>query len=83
MTSFIQPDFTDAELEVRFDKQEVAIYATPDSMRRLADLLRQLAEDINVGPTAHVHVDDQFKMTDRSLRLVAAVFRKKNETARH
>lgn len=78
MMSFVRPDFTRAELEVREEKKEVAIYATPDGMRRLATLLHQLADGVDTdrtARTAHIHLEDQLELTGNSLRLVAAVFR--------
>ena len=74
---FRPPDFSEAELELRFENDEVCIYGTPDGLRRMADLCQSLAERQNQG---HIHLDrDHFPdhvLTGESEIGAIAVFQK-------
>jgi hypothetical protein len=74
---FRSPDFSKAELELRFEDGEVCIYGTPDGLRRVADLCQSLADRKDQG---HIHLDrDHFPdhvLTEKSEIGAIAVFEK-------
>ncbi len=51
---FRMPDFSQAELELRFEDNEVCLYGTASGLRRLADLCTSLADRQDDG---HIHLD--------------------------
>jgi hypothetical protein len=74
---FRSPDFTEAEIEIRFEDGEICIYGTPAGLRRIAGLCNSLADR---GDNGHIHLDrDHFPghvLTDASEVGAIAVFEK-------
>jgi hypothetical protein len=72
------PDFSKAELELRFENGVVCIYGTPDGLRKLAEVCQDLAENYGQG---HIHLDrDEMapvELTDESEEGAIAVFTEK------
>ena len=71
MPNFIRPDFTQRQLELRFEKNEVCIYGTKEGLNRLIEMLKNLIDNPNEG---HIHLDEYQILTVNSLPGVIAVF---------
>lgn len=73
--NFRTPDFSSAELELRFEDGVVCIYGTQKGLRHLSHLCRELADHPGQG---HIHLDrDHFPtdvLTDKSEVGAIAVF---------
>ena len=69
------PEFHDGALELRFEKDEIAIYGTQQGLRRLAEICFKLAERAEMESTSHVHLEDYHLLTAKSFPGTIAVFR--------
>ncbi len=73
MKNFSQPSFSQGELELRCEVNEVAIYATQSGLSKLAELCAALAQK-KVFESEHIHLEDYELLTPKSLKGVIAVF---------
>lgn len=73
MTQFVEPDFSNGELELRFENGEVCIYGTPEGLRRLAKYCLQLVEK---PAEQHIHLGTLGFLTKNSAKGAIAIFEK-------
>lgn len=71
MNAFRRPDFDTRHLELRFEDEEVCIYATPTGLEKLMAFCKQLLDNPRIG---HIHLEDYEILTRDSLTGVLAVF---------
>jgi len=69
--SFSAPDFSEGMIEFRLDGDEIAIYATPDGMRWLAQKCLVLVDS---GKKNHLHLGDYKVLTKQSKLATLAQF---------
>lgn len=76
MTKFSTPQFRQGQVQVSVSGDEVAIYATPDGLRRLAHCCEELIAGLGSETTRHVHLEDRglIEQSDSVSRVVLAVF---------
>lgn len=73
--SFVEPQFRDGDIEVRFINNEVAVYCTSRGLRMLAARCSALADKIDRGgDVMHVHMGDFGVLTSSSCPFVVAAF---------
>jgi hypothetical protein len=70
--TFEQPDFAKGSIELRFDGKEVAIYTTPEGLKKIIGFCEELLAQPG---TQHIHLEDYEVLTSNSLRGVIAAFR--------
>lgn len=68
---FRHPDFSNRNMELRFDGDEISIYATPEGLKKLIGFCNILLEDPQQG---HIHMEDYGLLTNDSLRGTIAIF---------
>ena len=68
---FIKPDFSEGIIEFRIHEGEVAIYATPEGLRWLAQKCLVL---VDAGKTDHLHLGDFQVLTRKSNPATVAQF---------
>jgi hypothetical protein len=68
---FSVPNFSEGIIEFRVDGDEVAIYATPDGLRWLAQKCLVL---VDAGKKDHLHLGDYQVLTKESKSAVLAQF---------
>lgn len=73
MTQFVEPDFTQGELELRFENGVVCIYGTAEGLRRLAGYCLQLVEH---PAEQHTHLETLGLLTKHSVKGAIAIFEK-------
>ena len=71
MLIFKQPSFSEGHLELRFEDEEVCIYATRIGLEKLMAFCKQLLDNPRKG---HIHLEDYEILTRDSLKGVLAVF---------
>ena len=69
--NFSQPNFSEGIIEFRVDGDEVAIYATPDGLRWLAQKCLVLVDSRKQG---HIHLGDYQVLTKDSKQATLAQF---------
>lgn len=69
--SFRQPEFSNKNMELRFDDKEICIYMTREGLLKLIDICSLLLNNPHKG---HVHLEDYQILTKESLRCTIAVF---------
>ena len=74
MAGFQKPDFNEGSIEVRIDKDEVAVYGTIDGLKRFGKLCYDLADSVQSEKTEHLHLEDYDVLTKSSANIVLAVF---------
>jgi hypothetical protein len=74
--TFVEPDFRERDVELRFEDGIVCIYGTAEGMKKIADLCNWLIEDPNQG---HIHLEDHSILTDKSEKGAIAIFGKGQE----
>jgi hypothetical protein len=67
---FVVPHFKDKNLELRFENDEVCIYATPIGLKKLIKFCQDLLQNPKQG---HIHLEDYEVLTEASLKGVIAV----------
>jgi len=67
MNSFSMPAFDDGDLELRYDNGQVCIYGTSAGLRKLAQLCLKLANQVEERDSIHLHLEDYYFLTGRSL----------------
>ncbi len=70
-TQFTEPNFSDGIIEFRVDGDEIAIYATPDGLRWLAQKCLVLVDG---RKKEHLHLGDYQVLTKASKPAVLAQF---------
>ena len=70
-SKFQAPQFGDKQLELRCEKDEIAIYATEDGLRKLAELCRLLLAE---PQRQHLHLEDYSILSANSLKGTLALF---------
>ena len=74
VSKFKYPDFSNGELELRFENNIICLYGTRDGLKKLSDMCLELIEDPNQG---HIHIEDYNNLlTKNSLKGVVAIFDK-------
>ena len=68
---FVIPSFVDKCIELRFENNEICIYATPTGLRKLIGFCEELLRNPKQG---HIHLEDYEVLTEASLKGVIAVF---------
>jgi hypothetical protein len=71
--TFVEPDFRERDVELRFEGGVVCIYGTTQGLKKIADLCEWLIKDPNQG---HIHIEEHRILTDRSEKGVIAIFKK-------
>lgn len=69
---FKKPVFRSGDIELRFENEEVCIYATARGLSRLIEFCQMLLEDPKRG---HIHMEDYEILTDTSLKGTIAIFK--------
>jgi len=70
---FVVPDFTEKELEFRFENEVVCIYGTKEGLNKLIDLCCNLIKHPGQG---HIHVENYGLTTRNSKKCAIAIFGK-------
>jgi hypothetical protein len=68
---FRKPIFDTRTIELRFENNEVCIYATKSGLKKIAELCETLIEN---PKRAHIHLEDYELLTKDSLYGTIAVF---------
>lgn len=68
---FSKPDFSKGDIELRFEKDEICIYASEKGLKRLIGFCEDLIEKPGQG---HIHLEDYEALTTESLRGTIAIF---------
>lgn len=68
---FSPPDFSRGDLELRFEEDEICIYASEKGLKRLIDLCESLIEKPGQG---HIHLEDYEVLTTESLKGTIGIF---------
>lgn len=68
---FTEPNFTDGIIEFRIEGDEIAIYATPEGLRWLAQKCLVL---VDAAKETHLHLEDYQVLTKVSKSAVLAQF---------
>lgn len=73
---FIEPKFKGGPIEIRAGADEVAIYATPDGLRRLIKCCEELLSRSSSKRTHHMHLEDYELISEGSSpsKVTLAVF---------
>ena len=70
---FVPPDFGEGDIELRFQEDEICIYASEDGLKKLIEFCQMLLDNPQKG---HLHLEDYEVLTSDSLRGVMATFKK-------
>jgi hypothetical protein len=70
---FKKPSFEDRQIELRYDNDEICIYATRAGLERIITFCKYLLEHPKRG-SGHVHLEDYELLTNASLKGVIALF---------
>ncbi len=73
---FKKPIFKDKNLELRYENNEICIYATKEGLKKLSDLILNLIANPKQG---HIHLEDYEMLTDKSLIGAVAIFDKETQ----
>lgn len=65
------PNFKNRHIELRFEDEEVCIYATKEGLKQIIDFCEKLISKPQIG---HIHLEDYEVLTDESSIGVIAVF---------
>jgi hypothetical protein len=68
---FKEPNFGNRHIELRFDEEEVCIYATKTGLEKLIYFCKSLLDN---PQKAHIHLEDYEVLTKESLRGTIAIF---------
>ena len=68
---FEKPVFGERTVEFRYDNGEICIYGTPEGLKKVAELILNLANGKN---NTHIHLEDYELLTEKSLAASIAVF---------
>jgi hypothetical protein len=79
MSIIAQPRFHDGCLEFVYDRGEVVIYGNQLGLRKLAELSRSLADELDRCATAHVHLEDYEVLTSHSAIAVLVGIREESK----
>ncbi|MCB9838083.1 MAG: hypothetical protein H6813_01990 [Phycisphaeraceae bacterium] len=76
MKRFAEPEFTNGPIEIRTTADELAIYATPDGLRKLIKCCEDLLSKSSSLRTEHIHLEDRELIAGGSSpsRVVLAIF---------
>ena len=70
---FVPPDFAVGDIELRFQEDEICIYASDNGLKKLIEFCQMLLDNPQKG---HLHLEDYKVLTSDSLRGVMATFKK-------
>jgi hypothetical protein len=73
MANFIRPDFSQGDLELRFENGEVCIYGSAEGLQRLAKYCLQL---VGNPSEQHTHLHNLGLLTKQSMKGAIAIFDK-------
>lgn len=68
---FRKPNFGKRHIELRFEDEEICVYATTTGLERLMTFCKSLLDSPQQG---HIHLEDYEILTKDSLRGAVAVF---------
>lgn len=68
---FVEPDFKEGSIELRFQDGEVSLYGTKEGFKRLIELCQDL---MVLKAPSHVHLEDHEILTKNSTRATIAIF---------
>ncbi len=71
MKEFKEPDFTSGNIELRFEEDEICIYATKEGLEKIITFCKSLIGKPRQG---HIHLEDSYVLTKDSLKGVIAIF---------
>ncbi len=71
---FLNPDFSDRSVEIRYSDGEVSVYVSKNGLKKLIELSIQLLKNPSIG---HIHLEDYEVLTKESLIATIALLEKK------
>ena len=71
--TFLRPDFSNGDIELRIEDDNVCIYATDAGLGKIISFCESLME---AKGNEHIHLEDYAILTEKSLKGVIARFEK-------
>ena len=68
---FRKPNFSEKDVELRFENEAICIYGTVKGLKKIADFCYELINDPNQG---HIHLEDYKILTKESKKGAIAIF---------
>jgi len=69
--TFIPPNFSTGDIELRVENDEVCIYVTDEGLKKMVSFFESIKEK---NDCAHIHLEDYDVLTKNSMRGVIAKF---------